>query len=156
MMRICFVMCWKNIYIVEIIWDFGLEHKCSDSLLGKPFPQDRKCRQFELSSPRNSTRPGDKRRATSVRTPLAVHAHSATGRGIWEGQHQPWDGRKHAWWYTCWEEPYFGQLVVAAITYVRSCGNEIDWQANQGIYSPDQSPKLQFMLRTKVRTYLAR
>jgi len=31
----------------------------------------------------------DKEGATSVRTPLAVHAHSATGRSIREGQHQP-------------------------------------------------------------------
>jgi len=59
-----------------------------------PFSQDRKGRQFELCSPRNPTGAGDKGGATSVRTPLAVHAHSATSRSIREGQHQPWDGRK--------------------------------------------------------------
>jgi len=37
---------------------------------------------------------GDKGGATSVRTLLAVHAHSAAGRSMREGQHQPWDGRK--------------------------------------------------------------
>jgi len=31
---------------------------------------------------------------TSLRIPLAVHAHSATDRSIREGQHQLWDGRK--------------------------------------------------------------
>ena len=49
---------------------------------------------FELHSPRNPT---------------------GAGRSIREGKHQPWDGRKPAWGYTCWEKPCFGPLVVAAI-----------------------------------------
>jgi len=63
----------------------------------KLFPQDRKGRQFELYSPRITQGPDERSGETSVRTLLAVHAHSATGRSIREGQHQPRDGRKPAW-----------------------------------------------------------
>ena len=36
---------------------------------------------------------------------------------VLRGNIQPWDGRQPAWGYACYEEPCFGQTVVAAIIY---------------------------------------
>ena len=45
----------------------------------KQIPEDSEGCQFELYSPRNPTGAGEKGGATPVRSPLTVHAHSATG-----------------------------------------------------------------------------
>jgi len=90
-----------------------------------PVPQYRKGRQFELCLPSNPTGVDDKRGTTSVRSPLAVHAHSATSRSVGEGQHQPWDGRKARMGVA-----FLGRAILRLVGCgdhsMRFCGNRSD------------------------------